>query len=94
MAKTESTRDAESADMRERAVDGVRDLSLLANWRVLLYTLYLGMALFVYGYDKGAIAGFQAMPGFLEVFGYKTPEGTWAIAVSANQCLGPFSQTC
>lgn len=83
MAKADSTRDTEPGDVQDRAVDGVRNLGLLANWRVLVFTLYLGMALFVYGYDKGAIAGFQAMPGFLEVFGYKTEEGTYAIAVRA-----------
>jgi hypothetical protein len=45
------------------------------------------MSLFEYGYDKGAIAGFQAMPGFLQVFGYQTATGAWAIKVGI---LDPF----
>lgn len=64
-----------------RATEGVRKTGLLANWRVICITFYLGMSLFEYGYDKGAIAGFQAMPGFLKVFGYQMPDGTWGIEV-------------
>lgn len=61
--------------------DGHHDNSLRANWRILAVTLYMGISLFEYGFDKGAIAGFQAMPGFLMVFGYKTPSGKWGIHV-------------
>lgn len=70
-------------EMEEQAApEGRRDHGLLANWRVLAITFYLGISLFQYGFDKGALAGFQAMPGFLMVFGYETPKHTWAIAVS------------
>jgi SP family sugar:H+ symporter-like MFS transporter len=69
-------------DGEQQAVsEGRRDTSLKANWRVFAITLYLGIALFEYGFDKGAIAGFQAMPGFLQVFGYKTESGEWDIHV-------------
>jgi hypothetical protein len=61
---------------------GVRKTTLRANWRILAVTLYMGMSLFEYGFDKGAIAGFQSMPGFLKLFGYQTPGGKWAIEVS------------
>lgn len=61
--------------------EGVRDTSLKSNWRILAMTLYMGTALFEYGFDKGAIAGFQSMPGFLQVFGYKNNAGQWAIEV-------------
>ena len=27
-----------------------------------------------YGFDSAAVAGLQAMPGFLKVFGYEDPE--------------------
>ena len=60
---------------------GVCKTTLRANWRILAVTLYMGMSLFEYGFDKGAIAGFQSMPGFLKVFGYQTPTGKWAIEV-------------
>lgn len=73
--------DNESATTRGWRSEGVINQGLLANWRVVAFTFYIGMGLFEYGYDKGAIAGFQAMPGFLKVFGYKTAEGTWDIKV-------------
>ena len=56
--------------------EGVRDTSIRANWRILAVTLYMGISLFEYGFDKGAIAGFQAMPEFLQVFVYQIPAGT------------------
>lgn len=74
--------DNESGVAREWRSEGVRNTGLLANWRIVAFTFYIGMALFEYGYDKGAIAGFQAMPGFLMVFGYKTAEGKLDIEVS------------
>lgn len=69
---------------------GVRDTSLKANWRILAMTLYMGAALFEYGFDKGAIAGFQSMPGFLQMFGYRTHSGKWAIDVSSPFSLQHF----
>lgn len=68
-------------EVREWRSEGLRNEGLLANWRIIAFTFYIGMGLFVYGFDKGAIAGFQAMPGFLEVFGYKKKDGTWDIEV-------------
>lgn len=61
---------------------GRRDTSIRANWRTLAVAFYLGISLFGYGFDKGAIAGFQAMPGFLMIFGYQSPGGEWDIHVS------------
>ena len=69
---------------------GVRKTGLWANRRILLVTLYLGISLFEYGFDKGAIAGFQAMPGFLMEFGYQTPAGKWAIARGPQQIITSF----
>jgi len=77
--------DLDSAEAQGRL--GTRNLSLRANWRILAITLYMGISLFEYGFDKGAIAGFQAMPGFLQEFGYQTPDGKWAIEVCCF-CLG------
>lgn len=71
------------ADREQQFVDeGRRDTSLKANWRIFAITLFLGTSLFEYGFDKGAIAGFQAMPGFLRIFGYQTSDGKWAIHVT------------
>lgn len=70
-------------EIEELATQGVRDTSLRANWRIIAVTLYIGISLFEYGFDKGAMAGFQAMPGFLKVFGYQTPSGTWNIEVDS-----------
>ena len=76
------TSDVQGLEAREMTHgEGVRKTNLLANWRILAVTLYIGMSLFEYGYDKGAIAGFQAMPGFLMVFGSQAPDGSWAIEV-------------
>jgi hypothetical protein len=68
-------------EVEQRRPAGVRKASLKANWRILALTLYMGISLFEYGFDKGAIAGFQAMPGFLHVFGYQSKPGAWNIRV-------------
>lgn len=68
---------------------GARRTSLRANWRIIALTLYLGISLFEYGFDKGAIAGFQAMPGFLHVFGYQSRSGAWNIEVRRSLCSQP-----
>ncbi|PGG97440.1 hypothetical protein AJ79_09201 [Helicocarpus griseus UAMH5409] len=70
--------------------EGVRNNSLRANWRIFAVTLYMGISLFQYGFDKGAIAGFQAMPGFLQIFGYQTPSGEWAIKSGPQQIITSF----
>ncbi|SPO07714.1 related to HXT1 - Low-affinity hexose facilitator [Cephalotrichum gorgonifer] len=81
----------ERGEVREsQTQQGERKLGLLANWRILLFTLYIGMSLFEYGYDKGAIAGFQAMPGFLQVFGYQLPNGTWGIKPDPQRMITSF----
>jgi len=38
--------------------------------RVVTICFILAFAQFQYGYDSAAIAGFQSMVGFLQVFGY------------------------
>ncbi|KAF9886737.1 hypothetical protein FE257_011114 [Aspergillus nanangensis] len=68
---------------------GTHNTGLRANWRVLAISLYMGISLFGYGFDKGAIAGFQAMPGFLQIFGYETPEG-WEIHAGPQQIISSF----
>ncbi|KAK4041877.1 sugar porter family MFS transporter [Parachaetomium inaequale] len=77
-------------EMEEVSTQGVRDTSLRANWRIIAVTLYIGISLFEYGFDKGAIAGFQAMPGFLQVFGYQSSSGTWNIQSTPQQIISSF----
>lgn len=74
----------------ERPVEGVRNNSLQANWRILAVSLYMGISLFEYGFDKGATAGFQAMPGFLMVFGYEK-DGEYGIKVGSLHAFFSFS---
>ncbi|KAH8808626.1 MFS transporter [Xylogone sp. PMI_703] len=50
-----------------------RNTPLLANWKCLVICAVVSMANLQYGFDTGAVAGFQAMTGFLQVFGYKDP---------------------
>jgi sugar porter (SP) family MFS transporter len=46
---------------------------LLSEKRIILLSFLIALCQFQYGYDSAAIAGFQSMPGFLEVFGYVDP---------------------
>jgi hypothetical protein len=52
--------------------------------RILVICSLMVWGGFQYGFDNSAIAGFQAMPGFLAVFGYAAPELPlgWNISVS------------
>jgi len=43
---------------------------LLQEKRIILICFFIALGQFQYGYDSAAIAGFQAMPGFLSIFGY------------------------
>ena len=43
----------------------------LSEKRIILICFFIAFSQFQYGYDSAAIAGFQSMPGFLEVFGYR-----------------------
>lgn len=44
--------------------------TFLEEWRVISICLVVALAHFQYGYDAAAVSGFQAMPGFLQVYGY------------------------
>ncbi len=43
----------------------------LGETRIVLICLFIALGPFQYGYDSVAIAGFQNMPGFLTIYGYK-----------------------
>jgi hypothetical protein len=38
--------------------------------RVIFICFLIGFSQFQYGYDSAAVAGFQSMPGFLQIYGY------------------------
>lgn len=55
---------------RMKVADSPRGGRLLAEKRVVFICFLIALGQFQYGYDSAAIAGFQSMPGFLEVYGY------------------------
>ncbi|KAL1838746.1 hypothetical protein VTJ49DRAFT_2244 [Mycothermus thermophilus] len=57
---------------------------LLSEKRVVFITLLIALAHFQYGYDSAAIAGFQSMVGFLQVYGYPDPSITIGWNISTN----------
>lgn len=63
--------------------------SLWDNKRFLVISAVVNIANFDYGIDTGMINGFQAMPGFLEVFGYADPElpGGYGITTTVQQLI-------
>jgi sugar porter (SP) family MFS transporter len=69
-----------------------RNTPLLANWRVLVMCCIVSMANAQYGFDTAAVAGFQAMVGFLKVFGYKDPKvpSGWNINTKPQQLISSF----
>ncbi|KAB5547407.1 sugar porter family MFS transporter [Coniochaeta sp. 2T2.1] len=74
------------------AYSGVKDDSVRAHIRFLWVTVLSGCALLEYGFDKGIVGSFQAMVGFLEVFGYRDPRvpAGWNIASTPQQIISSF----
>ncbi|KAH8904649.1 sugar porter family MFS transporter [Coniochaeta sp. PMI_546] len=71
---------------------GKRNDSVRAHIRFLWVTILVGCALLEYGFDKGIVGSFQAMVGFLKVFGYRdarVPSG-WNIASTPQQIISSF----
>ncbi|KAK3380817.1 sugar porter family MFS transporter, partial [Podospora didyma] len=71
---------------------GVRDESARAHLRFLWVTILVGCALLEYGFDQGMLGSFQAMVGFLKVFGYEDPRvpSGWNIASGPQQIISSF----
>ncbi|KAH8898375.1 general substrate transporter [Thozetella sp. PMI_491] len=63
--------------------------SLWANWKCVLICCLVAMANLGYGIDIGVMSSFQAMPGFLIVFGYPDPRrpGVYAIGATFQQLI-------
>lgn len=50
-----------------------RNTAILANKRILWNTALMTLAKVQYGFDAAVIESFQAMEGFLKIFGYALP---------------------
>ena len=75
MAETSGKASVRSAEAVTANADyrGEKDDSLKAHVRFLWLTVRASCALIEYGFDQGIIGSFQAMVGFLKVFGYEDP---------------------
>ncbi|KAF2094095.1 MFS transporter [Rhizodiscina lignyota] len=69
-----------------------RNTPLAANWKCIGICLFVSMANAQYGFDTNAVAGFQAMIGFLEIFGYKDPKSVtgWNLHTGPQQLISSF----
>ncbi|KAI0477215.1 MFS transporter [Xylariaceae sp. FL0804] len=66
-----------------------RTNTLWANKKCLGLCAIMAMSFFQYGFDSALLAGFQAMPGFLMVYGYPDPTSSngWAISTRSQQLI-------
>ncbi|KAI1660292.1 general substrate transporter [Daldinia decipiens] len=62
----------------------IAETSLWANRKCLAICAIVAIANMQYGLDSAAIGSLQAMPGFLEVFGYKDPSQPAGYAIEAS----------
>ncbi|KIX07384.1 uncharacterized protein Z518_02037 [Rhinocladiella mackenziei CBS 650.93] len=62
---------------------------IAANWRCFVACAIVTLSPFQYGVDFGLIGGLQAMPGFLQVYGYRAPETAigWNISTVRQQLI-------
>ncbi len=67
------------------AADGPSHRSrFLAEKRVIFICFLIALGQFQYGYDSAAIAGFQSLPGFLQVYGYEDPTNPIGYNISTD----------
>jgi sugar porter (SP) family MFS transporter len=59
------------------------------NKKILAVSLFINLSTLEYGIDQGTVNGFQAMPGFLAVFGYADPAlpGGYGITTEVQQLI-------
>ncbi|KAK0619122.1 MFS transporter [Immersiella caudata] len=69
-----------------------RDTPFRRNLHCFLICLLMSLANLQYGYDTATIAAFQAMRGFLQVFGYRDPAlpAGWGIEPTHQQLITSF----
>lgn len=70
----------------------IRHTPLRAHRKVIFICLLFSLANAQYGFDSSVIASFQAMRGFLQVFGYRDPKlpAGWGIETTAQQLITSF----
>ncbi|KAK0384884.1 hypothetical protein NLU13_7362 [Sarocladium strictum] len=70
--------------MSDQSTDTIR-----AHWRCFAACGIIVLSPFQYGLDFGVIGGLQAMPGFLQVYGYRAPETAigWNISPTRQQLI-------
>ncbi|KAK2794395.1 hypothetical protein FQN51_000837 [Onygenales sp. PD_10] len=87
-------RGIESDDEYQREANpintGRRDLGLWENRRFIVLVVAAGLGCLEYGYDQGMSSGFQAMPGFLMVFGYHDEVAGWNMHTGPQQIFASF----
>ncbi|KAM7212209.1 general substrate transporter [Rhypophila decipiens] len=71
---------------------GEKNETLGAHLRFVWVTLLVACALLEYGFDKSIVGSFQAMVGFLKVFGYEDPRvpSGWNIEAVPQQIISSF----
>ncbi|GAD92005.1 major facilitator superfamily protein [Paecilomyces variotii No. 5] len=79
-------------EMTTRTPEEKKDFPVLAHKRFLFFSFFVGFSMLEYGFDSGEISSFQAMVGFLKVFGYKDPHVPtgWNIASTPQQIISSF----
>ncbi|CAI4218949.1 unnamed protein product [Parascedosporium putredinis] len=77
------------------------EVTIRAHWKSFVACGVMALSPFQYGLDFGIIGGFQAMPGFLQIYGHPAPETVlgWNISTTRQQLisslmtLGAFTTT-
>ncbi len=74
------------------SLDNTRLTPIRANKRVMIITCLMALANAQYGFDAAVVASFQAMTGFLEIFGFpeKAPQTGWGIDTTTQQLITSF----
>lgn len=71
-----------------------RETPFASNWKCILICVAMSLANCQYGYDTATVAGFQAMTGFLRVYGYEDPDSRtgWNIKTVPQQLISSMLQ--
>src|SRR5580704_6785421 len=61
-----------------------RESTLWENRRVLFCSAFIALANAFYGFDTASIGGLQAMPGFLQVYGFRDPKAAIGYSITTH----------
>ncbi|OQV09313.1 hypothetical protein CLAIMM_13447 [Cladophialophora immunda] len=89
MSKSETLTVIDMADEGNNAESSTPKDGFFRHYRAFLYCGLVCIGGFQLGLDLGAIAGFQAMPGFLMIFGYRSDTSAlgWNIDPTVQQLI-------